>query len=73
MAIDETEGAKNRPMSVSTVHSMVKRRSTTCQHALGMLRSLAEAPEAFVPGRSGTHNVSLPSAGPDRRRRRPPG
>jgi hypothetical protein len=62
-------GAKNHPMSVSTIRNMLKRRTTSCQHALGMLRWLDEAPEAFVSGELRTRNVSLPSAGPDRRLR----
>jgi hypothetical protein len=67
--LDARLGAKNHPMSVATVRNMVRRRSTTCQHALGMLRWLDEVPETFVAGELGARNVSLPSTGSDRRLR----
>ena len=36
------------PMALATVKNMVRRRDTTCQHALHMLRWLNKTPESFV-------------------------
>ena len=36
------------PMALETVKNMVRRRDTTCQHALHMLRWLNETPESFL-------------------------
>ena len=36
------------PMALETVKNMVRRRDTTCQHALHMLRWLDRTPESFL-------------------------
>lgn len=36
------------PMALDTVKNMVRRRDTTCQHALHMLRWLDRTPESFL-------------------------
>jgi hypothetical protein len=49
---------------------MRKRRATSCQHALFMLRWLDRTPESFLAGRAAqAGGVALPAAGPDRRLR----
>lgn len=60
----------DHPISGSTLTGMAKRRDTTCQHALFMLRWLGRAPENFVPGSTAdAAKTSLAFAGPDRRLR----
>jgi hypothetical protein len=60
----------DHPISPSTLTGMRKRRATSCQHALFMLRWLGQTPESFLAGR-GAHaaGVALPAAGPDHRLR----
>ncbi len=58
----------DHPISASTLTGMAKRRDTTCQHALFMLRWLGRTPESFMPG-STAKNTALPFAGSDQRLR----
>jgi len=60
----------DHPISASTLTGMVKRKDTTCQHALFMLRWLGRAPESFVPGSTvDAPRTALPFVGPDQRLR----
>jgi hypothetical protein len=63
----------NHPISPSTIVNLGRRGTTTCQHALVMLRWLGQAPESFLAGSSsplaGSEKTALPAAGPDRRLR----
>lgn len=60
----------DHPISASTLTGMAKRRDTTCQHALFILRWLDRAPESFIAGSAADANTTaLPLAGPDRRLR----
>ncbi len=60
----------DHPISASTLTGMVKRRDTTCQHALFMLRWLGRTPESFMPGSTAdATRTALPSVGPDQRLR----
>ncbi len=58
-------GRPMHPFALSTIKTMVKRRNTTCQHALIMLRWLDRAPEDFVRG-GNVSPVKLPLAGTDK-------
>jgi len=58
---------RDHPISPSTLTGIAKRRDTTCQHALFILRWLGRSPESFVPGT--VVDAPLPIAGPDRRLR----
>jgi hypothetical protein len=61
---------QDHPISPSTIMGVAKRKDTSCQHALFMLRWLAATPESFVSGAAGgPRDVRLPAAGPDRRLR----
>jgi hypothetical protein len=57
----------DHPISPSTLTGIAKRRDTTCQHALFILRWLGRSPESFIAG--ATIDAPLPAAGPDRRLR----
>src|SRR5271156_5664608 len=60
----------DHPISASQLTGMVKRRDTSCQHALFMLRWLGRAPEGFMPGSTANaKKTSLPFAGADQRLR----
>ena len=60
----------DHPISASTLTGMVKRRDTSCQHALFMLRWLGRTPESFLPGSTAdSKRTELPSAGADQRLR----
>jgi hypothetical protein len=49
---------------------MRRRRATSCQHALFVLRWLDRAPESFLTGETRwSRDATLPTAGPDRRLR----
>jgi hypothetical protein len=61
---------EDHPISASTLTGMAKRKDTTCQHALFMLRWLGREPESFIPGaKTDTKRTALPAAGPDKRLR----
>jgi len=60
----------DHPISASTLTGMAKRRDTTCQHALFMLRWLGRTPESFTPGSTaGSKRTALPFVGPHQRLR----
>ena len=60
----------DHPISPSTLTGMAKRKDTTCQHALFMLRWLGRGPENFILGATiDTKRTALPAAGPDKRLR----
>ena len=60
----------DHPISASTLTGMAKRRDTSCQHALFMLRWLRRAPESFMPGSTvDAQRTALPLVGPDQRLR----
>jgi hypothetical protein len=60
----------DHPISASTLTGMAKRRDTTCQHALFMLRWLGRTPESFMPGSTDVaKTTALPFASPDQRLR----
>jgi hypothetical protein len=60
----------DHPISASTLTGMVKRKDTTCQHALFMLRWLGRTPESFIPGSTAdAKRTALPLVGPDQRLR----
>ncbi|MGH7692053.1 MAG: hypothetical protein ACREOA_05025, partial [Candidatus Dormibacteria bacterium] len=61
---------RDHPISRSTVSGMGQRGSTTCQHALAVLRWLGQPPEAFLRhGGTVPLTAPLPDCGPDRRLR----
>lgn len=60
---------RDHPISPATLTGMKKRRATSCQHALFMLRWLGRTPESFLFGGVAPTGAELPSAGPDRRLR----
>jgi hypothetical protein len=63
-------GRDDHPISPSTLTGMTKRKDTTCQHALFMLRWLGREPESFMLGATTDKNgTALPAAGPDKRLR----
>jgi len=64
-------GRRNdHPISASTLKGMVRRRDTTCQRALFMLRWLGRTPESFMPGSTvDAKSTALPFVGPDQRLR----
>jgi len=60
----------DHPISASTLTGMAKRRDTTCQHALFMLRWLGRTPDSFMPGSTAdAQRTALPFVGPDQRLR----
>ena len=60
----------DHPISPSTLTGMRKRRATSCQHALFVLRWLDRPPESFLAGTtSRSRDATLPAAGPDCRLR----
>jgi hypothetical protein len=60
----------DHPISASTLTGMVKRRDTSCQHALFMLRWLGRTPESFMPGSTAdAKRTALPIVGTDERLR----
>jgi len=60
----------DHPISASTLTGMTKRRDTTCQHALFMLRWLDRTPESFMRGSAfDDERTRLPFAGLDQRLR----
>jgi hypothetical protein len=60
----------DHPISASTLTGMAKRRDTSCQHALFMLRWLGRTPESFLPGSmADSKRTAFPFAGPDQRLR----
>ena len=60
----------DHPISASTLTGMAKRRDTTCQHALFMVRWLGRTPESFMPGSTvDAQRTALPFVGPDQRLR----
>lgn len=60
----------DHPISPSTLTSMQRRRATSCQHALFMLRWLDRCPEDFLRGADpAAVSAPLPAVGPDRRLR----
>src|SRR5262249_53398088 len=61
------ERRRDHPISPSTLTGIAKRRDTTCQHALFILRWLGRSPESFVPGT--TIDAPLPLAAANRRLR----
>jgi hypothetical protein len=68
----ELNGQRNdHPISPSTLTKLAEKPSTSCQHALFMLRWLGRTPESFLKGAT-DHDVArfaLPAVGPDRRLR----
>lgn len=62
---------RDHPISPSTLTKMATKPSTSCQHALFMLRWLDRTPESFLAGMADGHDprFALPRAGPDRRLR----
>jgi hypothetical protein len=60
---------RDHPISPATLTGMAKRGSTSCQHALFMLRWLERTPESFLPGGDLILATLLPPAGSDRRLR----
>jgi len=53
----------DHPISPSTLTGIAKRRDTTCQHALAVLRWLGRHPESFVPkGATLVESAALPLA-----------
>ena len=60
----------DHPISASTLTGMAKRRDTSCQHALFILRWLDRTPESFMPGSTfDARTARLTRAGPDQRLR----
>ena len=59
----------DHPISPSTLTAMNARGTTTCQHALFMLRWLGAAPEDYVTGVAVGEQHALPDAGPEHRLR----
>jgi hypothetical protein len=60
----------DHPVSASTLTDMVKRRDTSCQHALFVLRWLGRTPESFMPGATAdAKRTALPFVGADQRLR----
>jgi hypothetical protein len=64
----------DHPISASTLRGMAKRRDTSCQPALFMLRWLNRTPESFIAGSTpgskyDARRAVLPRAGPDERLR----
>jgi hypothetical protein len=63
------EQPRDHPISPATLTGLAKRGSTSCQHALFMLRWLGRTPESFLVGGGLIPGTSLPPAGSDRRLR----
>lgn len=60
----------DHPISPSTLTGIARRRDTSCQHALSILRWLDCAPERFLRLPPAADRVAaLPAVGPDRRLR----
>jgi hypothetical protein len=74
-AIWEQSAALNRtrhghPISPATLTGIAKRRDTSCQHALFILRWLERSPESFLTGSPAQQCTgALPATGDDRRLR----
>jgi hypothetical protein len=69
-SVELNQRRQDHPISPTTLTGMAKRRATSCQHALFMLRWLARTPESFLSGRPVViRDRALPAAGPDRRLR----
>ena len=66
---DLNERRRDHPISPATLTGMGRRGSTSCQHALFMLRWLGRTPESFLAGGEPASAAPLPAAGPDRRLR----
>jgi hypothetical protein len=60
---------RDHPLSPSTLANVERRRNTSCQHALFMLRWLQRTPESFLAGAPPRDEAALPEVGPDRRLR----
>jgi hypothetical protein len=60
---------RDHPISPATLTGMENRGSTSCQHALFMLRWLERAPESFLHGAAVSSGTALPDPGPNRRLR----
>ena len=69
LSAELNERRRDHPISASTLTGIAKRRDTTCQHALFILRWLGVAPEQFVPGIRRDGGDALPLAGPNQRLR----
>ncbi len=59
----------DHPISASTIANLGKRGTTSCQHALFMLRWLSRSPEDFLEPPPAVPVTPLPEPGPDRRLR----
>jgi hypothetical protein len=59
----------DRPIIPATPTGLPRRRNTSCQHALFVLRWLDRTPERVVPGRASGPDSALPLGGPDVRLR----
>jgi hypothetical protein len=68
-AARDARGLASHPISPSTLQSLGKSGSTSCQHALFFLRWLGRTPESFLIGASLDAGLPLPACGPDRRPR----
>jgi hypothetical protein len=67
LSSDLNERRRDHPISPSTLKNMARRRRTSCQHALLMLRWLERTPESFLPrAMAGDDRFLLPVAGPGR-------
>ena len=61
---------RDHPISPSTLTNLAKNPTTSCQHALFMLRWLGRTPESFLEAMTGDdEGFALPAAGTDRRLR----
>jgi hypothetical protein len=70
LSSDLNDRRRDHPISPSTLIGLSKRKRTSCQHALFMLRWLDRTPESFlVGGPVEGESFALPPAGPDRRLR----
>lgn len=58
--LNEHDGA--HPIVASTLRAVETRRTTTCQHALFMLRWLGRSPESFIPAVEDHPRFTLPAA-----------
>jgi len=71
MSSDLNARRRDHPISPSTLTNMRTKPTTSCQHALFMLRWLERTPESFLRDSSGGDDprFALPEAGPDHRLR----
>jgi hypothetical protein len=70
LSSDLNDRRRDHPISPSTLTALSKRRRTSCQHALLMLRWLDRTPESFLAGATEEDpGFALPAVGPDRRLR----